>query len=329
IGGLNTESKVDIIEPLVSFIVSRFTSNYSIYFAVWAGIFGFFYLKSVNLLYFHNQENHGWNTTILMVFFIMIIPVTSISGIRMWTAAWIFFFGAYHVIVHRDPRYFLIAILSCLLHWSYLSVNILLLIYYLAGNRNLIYLPLALASFVVPQLITPFLRAISLRMGGAYQKRFEGYSSEEYLLVQQESAQQSAWFLKIGSNILFYYLLLMIIFIQFQGKSVIKEKDEKNLYSFLLLLLAFVNFGMPIPSLGTRFQVIFFLFATLYIYFYFSKLPGNRISFPIVLGLFPMLLYTAINFRMGSESISAWILSPGFGIPLLSPVLSLSEMLFN
>ena len=56
-----------------------------------------------------------------------------------------------------------------------------------------------------------------------------------------------------------------------------KENSEKNLFSFLLLFLSFVNFGMPIPSFGERFQALFFLFATMYIFLFFLKLPGNRI----------------------------------------------------
>ena len=50
VGGLYSDTNVDIVEPLISFIVSRFTSHYSLYFAVWAAIFGFFYLKSINLI---------------------------------------------------------------------------------------------------------------------------------------------------------------------------------------------------------------------------------------------------------------------------------------
>jgi len=42
-----------------------------------------------------------------------------------------------------------------------------------------------------------------------------------------------------------------------------------------------------------------------------------------------MMLYSLINLRIGIENINAWIFSPGFGIPLLAPALSLYEVLFN
>jgi hypothetical protein len=40
-----------------------------------------------------------------------------------------------------------------------------------------------------------------------------------------------------------------------------------------------------------------------------------------------MLLYAAIVFRQGAQSINAWILTPGIGLPLLAS-LSLAEVMF-
>jgi hypothetical protein len=328
IGGLNSDTTIDIVEPLVSFIVSRFTASYGVYFAVWAGIYGFFYLKSIDLLYPRQLKNPGWNTTVFLIFFIMILPITAVNGVRMWTAAWIFFYGAYHVVLNRDPKYLLLTFAASFFHWSFISANVILLVYHLAGNRNMIYIPLALASFVVPQIISPLLQVISLRLGGAYQRRYENYGSEGYIQELQQAANQDVWFLKIGGNLVFYYLIIAIIITQVLYGSFMKRKEEKNLFSFLLLFLAFVNFGMPIPSFGGRFQVLFFLFATLYLFLFSVKISGEKLHLLTIIGLFPMLLYSLINFRMGSESISAWIFTPGLGLPLLSPVLSLSEVLF-
>jgi hypothetical protein len=328
VGGLYSDTSVDIAEPLISFIVSRFTSNHGLYFGVWAAIFGFFYINSIGLLYERYRINQGWNTVVLMVFFIMTIPVTMISGVRMWTAAWMFFYGAYRVITERNPKFLIVTLSASLVHWSFMSANAILVIYYLAGNRNLIYLPLALSSFVIPQLAAPLFRSIALKMGGGLQQRYTNYSSEGYISAVQEGAAQSAWFMRITSDLVFYYLLIAIAVIQLRHKSVMDGKAERNLFSFLLLFLAFVNFGMPIPSFGERFLVLFFLFATAYLMLYFVKLPGEKLYSLIILGLFPMMLYSLINFRLGTESINAWIFSPGLGVPLFAPVLSLYEVLF-
>lgn len=328
VGGLYSDTSVDIVEPLISFIVSRVTNYHGLYFGVWASIFGFFYLKSIGLLYEQYKVNQGWNTVILMIFFIMTIPVTMISGVRMWTAAWIFFYGAYRVVTERNPRFLIVTFSAAFVHWSFMSANAILVIYYLVGNRNIIYLPLALSSFVIPQLAAPLFRSLALKLGGGLQQRYTNYSSEGYISAVQEGAAQSAWFMRITSDLVFYYLLIAIALIQLRHNSRMNGKTEKNLFSFLLLFLAFVNFGMPIPSFGERFMVLFFLFATAYLMLYFIKMPGEKLYFIIILGVFPMMLYSLINFRLGTESINAWITSPGLGVPLFAPVLSLYEVLF-
>ncbi len=328
VGGLySTDTSVDIFEPLVSFLVSRFTSDYRVLFAVYAAIFGFFYLRSIDLLYKRYLRNPGLNVSIHLAFFSIILTITAISGFRMWTAAWIFFYGAYHAVLYREVRFLILALSSSFVHWSFLTANAVLFIYYFAGNRNYIYLPLALASFVAPQLLAPLFSIMSLRLGGALQSRFEGYTSENYLLFRQEDLASASWFLQIGNNLVFYYLLFALLFIQFKFRHLVQSKEEKNLFSFLLLFLALVNFGKSIPSFGGRFQIIFFLFATLYIFLHSIKMPGNRLNIITLVGLFPMLLYAVVSMRQASDYINAWLFAPGFGLPLLIPGLPLIDLL--
>jgi hypothetical protein len=328
IGGLNSDTSIDIIDPLISFIVSRITSHYSLLFAVYAAIFGFFYLKSINLLYNRYKDNPGWNALVHLIFFAAILPITAINGFRMWTAVWIFFYGAYHVTLFRDTRFLLITLFAPLVHWSFVIPNAILLIYFFVGNRNIFYLPLVLASFILPQFMTQYFSLISLKLGGSLQNRYEMYSDSSYVAGVQESAADLSWFMKIGSDLVFYYLLLAIIVARLKSRSFDRDKAAENLFSFLLLFLSFVNFGMGIPSLGVRFRMVFFIFATLYIFMYLVRFPGKKINVLTLIGLFPMLLHTAIAFRQGSDSINAWILSPFLGLPLFTPGVSVASLLF-
>ncbi len=329
IGGLYTETTVDIASPLVTFIVSRFTSNHNVLFAVWAAIFGFFYLKSINLLHDRYRLMPGWSALIIMIFFIMVMPVTKIGGVRMPVATWMFFYGAYHVVLNRDYRYLFLALASSLVHWSFISANVVLIIYFFAGNRNLIYIPIVILSFIIPQLLAPVFESIALELGGPIQSRYEGYSSEGYILGIQESRGQASWFLPLSNILLFYYLIFLIGIIKFIYGNLMNGKDERNLFSFMLLFLSLVNFGKVIPTFGGRFQVVFYLFASLYVFLYYLKMPGNRINLLALFGLLPIALYIAIIFRVGSGTINAWIFSPLLGSPLLASGLSLADLLFN
>ncbi|MCF8380665.1 MAG: EpsG family protein [Bacteroidales bacterium] len=328
IGGLYGETSTDFIEPLISFIVSRFTSDHSILFAVYAAIFGFFYLKSIDLLHIRYKENPGWNAWIFMALFTLVLPITSINGFRMWTASWIFFYGAINVILYRDARFFIFALASSLLHFSFLTANVILIIYFFAGNKNYIYLPIAIASFIIPNIMGPAFDLIAFKLGGALQNSYENYSNDLYNLSNKESWEQASWFLKLSKNLLFYYLVMAIIIIRLFFKDLMKDNPEKNLFSFLLLFVSFVNFGKGIAAFGSRFQNVLYLFATLYVFFYFVKLPGSKIHLLTLLGLFPILLHAAIVLRIGSETINGWIFSPGLGAPLFVPAFTLYELLF-
>jgi len=329
IGGLNSDTSIDIIDPLISFIVSRFTSHYSLLFAVYAAIFGFFYLKSFNLLFTRYKENPGWNALVHMIFFAAILPVTAINGFRMWTAVWIFFYGAYHVILYRDLRFLLITFFAPLVHWSFIVPNAILLLYLFIGNRNMVYFPVVLISFVLPRMMTQYFTLISLKLGGKIQNRYEMYSDTAYIAGVQDRAADLSWFMKIGGDLVFYYLLLGIFVARLKFKELEREKEADNLFSFLLVFLSFVNFGMGIPSLGARFRMVFFIFAILYIFLYLVKIPGKKINLLTTIGLFPMLLQTAIVFRQGSDSLNAWILAPGFGLPLFTSGFSLADLFFK
>jgi len=97
------------------------------------------------------------------------------------------------------------------------------------------YSIIAIASFILPQLIAPFFRLISLRMGGAISERYDMYAGEDYIRFRQEDFEEAAWFLRIGSDLLFYYFILAMIIIYFWSESRSGKKEESNLFNFLLL----------------------------------------------------------------------------------------------
>lgn len=325
----SSNETMDFYEMFISFVVSRVSTKHNLLFGAYAAVFGFFYLKSIELLFDRFKERPGINAFILMLFFAMIIPITTINGVRFYTAVWIFFYGAIHVICYRNPKYLLLVMSSVLVHWSFLSASAILMAYYFIGNKNYIYLPLVIASFILPQLISPYIQVLSLRFGGGLQSRVEMYTNEYVLEATQQEVQQLAWFMQIGYDLVFYYLLIALAAISIFYRKLIDRAMEKNVLSFLLLFLAFVNFGKSIPSFGNRFQSLFFIFATYFLFLVLQKLPSQKMNILVWLGLFPMLLYTAIVLRQGSDSINAWMFMPGLGLPLVLPSLSLAEILFN
>jgi len=328
-GYYSYSASVDFIEPLIAFIISRFTERHQVFFAVFAAIFAFFYLRSYNLLYDQYKASPNLNSWIFMVFTLVIIPITNLSVLRMWIAAWIFFFGTFKVLQSHKFKFVLIALSASLVHWSFITLSLLLIAYYFAGNRRLIYTPLAIASFFISQFLNPILDFVALSLGGGIGARVEGYTSESHALIYQAWQESNSWFLLLSQNLIWYFFIIAIILIRVFNRDLMRSKLQENWYNFLLLLFTLVNLGRGIPDFGMRMQSIFVLFASVYVFFHFNNLAERRLRFITILGLFPILLYTVIQFRIGADSINAWLFAPGFGLPLLDPGLSLAEILFN
>jgi len=320
---------VDFAESFISFMISRVTQSHHVYFAVFAAIFAVFYLRSFNLLYDRYREKPNLNAWIFMAFTLVIIPITNLSVLRMWIAAWIFFYGTYKTLETHEFKYVLFALSACLMHWSFMILNLVLIAYYFAGNRPRIYAPVAIASFFVPRIIEPVIYFIVQTFGGGLGARVEGYTSESHALEYQDWLASNSWFLVLSDNLIWYFFIFAVVVIRVFDRDKVKGKLEENWYNFLLLIFTLVNLGRSLPNFGMRMQNLVILFASVYVFFYFKNLSDKKLKFLTYVGLFPLLLYTMIQFREGADSISAWLFTPGFGLPLLDPGLSLAELIFN
>lgn len=329
VSGKYSESSIDFFEPFISFLSAQVTDYYGFAFAIWAGIFGFFYLKSTSRLHEMYLENPGWNKLIVLSFFVFIMPITAVAGVRMWTAMWIFFYGAYQVILYRKTKYLFLTLGACLVHFSFMIPNAILVMFYFAGNRTAIYTALVVLSFVLPNLIAPTFEVISGYMGGGIQERYDMYSNETYMEGRAYSYQDLPLYIRIGHETIYYFLVSILIVIGFFYKKLMNANHEKSLFNFCLLFLAFVNFGKSIPSLGTRFQVLFYLFTAVYFMLYLIKQTESKLNALTILGIIPMFLYAALQFRNGADTINVWILNPILGLPFVTEAMALSDFLFG
>jgi hypothetical protein len=328
-GAYTRGATLDFMEPAITFILSRFTSNYHIFFAVFAAIFAYFNLRSFNSLYDQYRESPNLNSWVFLAFSLTVVPITELSGLRMWTAAWIFFWGAYQLLLTRKFKFLLLALSACLMHWSFINVSLLLVIWYVAGNRNFIYTVLAIASFFLHYFLQSALEFVIEITGAGIASRVEGYTSESHSETYQEWFESTSWFIQLNHDMIWYFFIAAIVLIRITNRGIMQGKLEKNWYGFLLLLFTLANFGRSIPDFGMRMQTLFLLFASVYLFLYFKNLSTKKLNYITVIGAFPLLLYTLIRFREAADSMSAYLMAPGFGMPLLNPGLALTEVLFN
>lgn len=84
----------DVVQPLITFMVSRFTADYKILFLMFALLFGYFYSRNIWFLLDRAGTSLKKLSIPIIISFVLIVPFWQINGFRMWTAAHIFFYGA-------------------------------------------------------------------------------------------------------------------------------------------------------------------------------------------------------------------------------------------
>lgn len=308
ISGLYSETNLDIAQPFILFSVSRLGNNQSLIFGVLAAVFGWFYLRGINMV-FSPSVKQNVNAFILFIYFLSIIPLFRINGFRFWTAAWVFFYGAYNVVNYKNTRYFVFSLLSILFHFSFIFPNVILLTWFILGNRNKVYTVLLFISFLIPELFWPQIQSVAAFFGGPLEAKFNNYTDPEYgekVLVMRQNLR---WFINLAGWGIFYYTLFMLFYLKSRFEKILNNIRLNNLFSFSLLFISAVNFIRYIPSMG-RFRTIFYLFAFSYFIAVLAHFKDNKLRLSTWLGLVPMMLSIIITTRIGLAMTSLWLLAP-------------------
>lgn len=291
---------VDIVSPLISFLVSRFTDNPSILFAVFGFIFGYFYSRNI---WFVLNKIEGKLSIILFLFiltYILLNPIWNINGFRYYTAAQIFLFGALHYIFEGKSKYLVWAGTSIFVHFSFLSAFFILGLFLLFKNRLNLYLMFFVVTSFISEIDLLQVQSYLSFLPGVLYDRVTVYTNPEYA----ETRASYNWSLFIplsedGLRWIVYAFTLIICF--FHRHLVMKELYLTKFLCFSLLFYGFANIFSLIPS-GARFYSVanslMFAFIIMFMIKY-SKIRGLPLI--EILSLPLLLLFCIVSLRIGMD----------------------------
>ncbi len=280
----NTESEsVDLYRDTVTFLVSRFTENGNWLMLVFGLVTGFVYTKVLSL-FISESPGRNLHKYILIISFSFIIAIDQISGVRFCLAAYVFFYGAINVILYGDKRYLIVAASSVLIHFSFLSVVLLLIIFLKLKNYpRIIYLLLVL-SFILPNLLHSYIIQYSGIFGQGIESRTELYSTLESDL---KIGSDTSWYVKFRIILMLIFSYFTLFVTRIKKKDLNYSSNLNDLFFFLLVILSFVNFTMNIPHFGYRFQFVFLMLAIYYLYKVYADNSESLLMSRLVLFSFP------------------------------------------
>ncbi|SHE64197.1 EpsG family protein [Psychroflexus salarius] len=308
-------TSLDFLQPLITYIISRFTDSHHVLFAVYALIFGFFYLKSIGFVMSKIKPSQSLTSKLYIVLLVVLIPIFNINGFRMWTAAWIFILGALHVVWDRDYKYLLLCVSACFMHFSFLGANVVLVAWIFAGNRPWLYLMMGLVTMTVSEINFQSIQNIAEQISPAFDEKASAYASEQYADKVSEQKAQAVWFMKLSPILLKSILIFNSILLMFKYyKNDRLRKAEVNILSFSLLFLSYANIVSLVPS-GGRFLSVFYVLSVInsliLIKYWQPKITSIYSTFSLAFMALPII----ISLRVGFSTLSTVVLSPSIVIP--------------
>ncbi len=297
---------VDLYQPLVTYLLSMITDSGNILFAVFGFVFGYFYSRNIwmmiDMLGNKKPDKIFW---IMVAAFISVIGFWNLNGVRMWTAAHIFFYGAFQFLMQHKKKGFLIAASTILVHFSFLlPITALAAFYLIKRSWRALYF-LYLASFFLSNLN---IEAVKSRIESATPEfllpRVNRYTSEEYVEVINDLNAKAAWYIEYYFKAFSWSIAILLSVIYFSHRSKKQYPDSYyNLFGFSLLILSIGNIMSMMPS-GGRFQMIAQMFgmATIILVWTQYNFPTYRkwafISAPL------MIFFVFISLRITFETVT-------------------------
>ncbi|MEG1555005.1 MAG: EpsG family protein [Rikenellaceae bacterium] len=301
----------DIYERILVYLVSRFTGNGHIFFAIGAMIFGFFYSRNLWYIFDRLPAKVGFYIGISIIFFMYINPMHTVGGIRMNTALHVFAYGAMPFILEKDKSKTIWCLLAPLFHFSFIAATAMFLVYLLLPKRDTIILPL----FIL-YIITFFINSLNLESVNMFLKQYttqeileskiDGYANTNAAISRMEHFKEYNAFIQFMRSYSKYLVFFIMLSCSYCWLKV-RTKATTRLFAFSLLFFSFANIASSIPS-GSRFINIGLMFLTpLYIFnmVIIKTNLYNKLKYCALLWIPSIVLAIRIDF--GSFGITALV----------------------
>lgn len=297
---------MDYYQLIMTWLVSRITDNGHILFTCFALVFGYFYSR--NIWYVMNRlDNVAGKTMFAFVaLFFLACPIWKINGVRMWTATHILVYSILPYVMEGEKRNLKWLIAVPFVHFSFLYITVLSLIYVSLPNRfisgNIILKNVILTVFVLSMVMSSlnidalatYLEQISPE---SYEERIELYSADYVLDNAKERISNVNWYVRTSGDICFWAINILLLLCVI-GKQRNNEKDYMLYYCLIISALA--NVASQIPS-GGRFITVAHLFSLAYILWRLSIFDDSLFRKVANIAFYPLLITIVFSIREGMD----------------------------
>ncbi len=302
----------DYIQPIITFLVSRFTDDYRILFALFGLILGFFYASNISILLNEVDKRVPIHAIPFLIFFSLLVPFWLINGFRFWTATHVFVYGVLRFSISQGKWYILVALCSVLIHFSFIiPTGIMLGLIFFRKFGYLIMAFFALSYVFRGYDIYSFLSYLP-ELPAVLNQRIGDYVHPDYIDIVERGKERTVWFLRLRGLLLVNLVAFsFVVIFGFMRRAV--EKYQLDLMFYLsVALFGVANILSAFPSMGRLFTVSsLLLLATVSMLCQYERnnLWLKRLC---IVTLLPITFYCIIELRMGMDymGLNTFLLNP-------------------
>jgi hypothetical protein len=307
--------KLDIYQPLITFVVSLFTSNAHYLFLIYAIVFGYFYSRNIWIVLekckFDKIKSWVW---IFALSYILVNPIWNINGVRMWTALQVFIYGIMSVTIQDNKRGNIYLFLSCFIHFSFIIPVLIYYLYLFLPKKSIhVYFIIFYCCVLFSELdIASFRDKIYNYVPIQLTDKIDSYMGDQKIEDFETRESPFAFHVILAKNLGRYYLLISLLVLWISFKNICNELIEKNILMLLLVFGSIIEVFSGIPSFGRFSLITSALFYALVLLLLFNhnlvhtkfigyfKYSGIILIYPIVFKLRAGLDYYGISAFCGN-----------------------------
>lgn len=294
---------LDLYLHITQFLTGLVTDDPRWFFALNGLVFGSFYLGTLGLVY---DEFDGTKTSLYSKLFLLIaallIFVNHIHFVRFWTAAWLFLFCAYQVLVYGKRKYLWISILCILIHFSYVfAVGIFLTYYLISGTKFLVYTGM-IVIFIIFQTYIGELLGLASGLGSGPQEKILNYTNQKYIEARTLAASETNWYVYWRWAAMKYFLYISFLY-TLLSRRYRKDKVQDRLAGLAMLFAAVSLISLDVIGIN-RFSRLGLVLMAFFLFRNFKLNPTKRPSFILLLGTLVFIFFTVVEFRSSMDLLS-------------------------
>ncbi len=316
-GYLSEDGNLDIVQALLTYIVSFFTDDYRYLFAIFGLFMGYFISRYVWMIIKKINIRMDFFAGLLLISYALVIGIWDIGGVRWSVAAAMFFFSILNYFESDNKNFLWITLSTIFVHWSFTLALIVLLVYFIFGNRTRMYFLLFVFSFIISEIDLDIVRDYFGNYAPTVVQETRGsYLNQGYVDLISNAWQDNSWYLIYHLQLLKWFILLSVsyIYISMRRKETLSHTLYNRLFNLGLLFYGTFNILSTIPSVFRFLNIGYLIFLSTFI-LYITSLKNKFPLWLKIVGIPVLLLYIVVRIRIGFDYIGVWSV---IGNPILA-----------